>query len=278
LNTKPSIPLVPEPELKMKKETGPLLVLDIGNTNTVFGLYGEQWVHGPWRIKSDSSRTEDEYATLLGYLMQRVGVSTSDLSGVAIASVVPPLTRILRHWCEKYTENRPVIVGYRSKLNIGIDFSDPSRIGADRLANAAAAFASFGAPVITIDFGTATTFDIVNEEGNYCGGVICPGPLLAADELASRTAKLPQVSLRRPSSVVGSDTEESIRSGLHYGTIGQLNGILASIIADRGWKEPAVVATGGLSAYFSDHIPLVRESNPMLTLEGVRLIYELNKI
>lgn len=267
-----------EAEWKMRKDTGPLLVMDIGNTNTVFGLYGEKWLLGPWRIKSDSSRTEDEYATLLGYLMQRVKVTTDELSGVAIASVVPPLTRIMRLWCEKFTDIRPLIVGYRSKLNIGIDFSDPSRIGADRLANAAGAFARFGAPVVTIDFGTATTFDIVNEEGNYCGGVICPGPLLAADELATRTAKLPRVSLRKPASVIGSDTEESIRSGLHYGTIGQLNGILTQIIEEMGWEDPAVVATGGLSTYFSDHLPLVRECNPMLTLDGIRLIYELNRI
>ncbi len=253
------------------------LAVDIGNTNTVLGLYqseNAQQRHR-WRISSDQDRTTDEVILLLGQLLSSAGADPQQISGVVIGSVVPALTAVFREALGTVRGCRLVEVSNRLNLGLKIVTRDPDQIGADRLANAVAARHRYRGAVIVVDFGTATTFDVISGKGEYLGGVIAPGVRTSARDLFSRAAKLPRfVEIRQPSAVIGKTTEESILSGLFYGTVGQVDGVVRRITEQLG-EQATVVATGGLAHLIAPDSVTIREVCPDLTLEGLVLIGQM---
>lgn len=253
-----------------------LLAIDIGNTNTVVGVYKGATLKDHFRVASNRSLTSDEAGFFCTGLLERMKVANEEIEKVVIASVVPPLTPTFEAMAKKYFGCQPIVVSSHIKLPITIQIDQPDQVGADRIANAVAGFTKFGGPVIIVDFGTATTFDIVNEAGAYIGGVIIPGPETSMAELARRAARLFEVRIEPPTSVVGKSTAGALKSGLFYGTVGQVDYIIEKIIEETGFARAAIVATGGLAGNmerFSTHVRLV---DATLTLEGLRLIGDLN--
>jgi type III pantothenate kinase len=250
------------------------LAIDIGNTNTVVGLYDPEPVRRRhhWRVSSDQSRTADEIALLLGQLLRAAGVGTEEIEGAVIGSVVPSLSQAYRKASERILGRQPVEVSSRLDLDLKIDLRHPDQIGADRLANAVAARQRYRGPVIVVDFGTATTFDVISAAGEYLGGAIAPGVRTSARDLFSRAARLPRfVEIRKPPAVIGKTTEESIQSGLFYGTIGQVDEIVTRIAEQLG-EPTTVVATGGLALLIAPGSETIAEVCPDLTLIGLVLI------
>jgi type III pantothenate kinase len=250
------------------------LVVDIGNTNTVLGLYEPEPVRQQhhWRISSDQGRTADEVTLLLGQLLGTVGAEPQKIEGVVVGSVVPALTAVYREAIDTVLGRRPIEVSSHLDLNLKIAIRNPDQIGADRLANAVAARQRYRGAVIVVDFGTATTFDVISGAGDYLGGVIAPGVRTSARDLFSRAARLPRfVEIREPPAVVGKTTEESILSGLFYGTIGQVDGVVRKIAEELG-EEVTVVATGGLAHLIAPKSTTIMEVCPDLTLIGLVLI------
>ncbi len=249
-----------------------LLAIDVGNTNTVIGLLDGHVLSHRWRLASDAARTADEFSILVRELAMQSGVEIDDVSGVVVCSVVPALTAAVVGMAETVFGIDPVVVDSELDLGIAIDYVDPSEVGPDRLANAVAVHAMVQGPAIVVDFGTATTFDVVAADGGYLGGAIAPGVLTSAENLFRRAALLYRVALEPPETVVGRSTEESLRSGIVYGAAGQVDGIVRRIVAEWG-EEPRVIATGGLAeriALFSKAIDTVE---PDLTLYGLSLIH-----
>jgi type III pantothenate kinase len=250
------------------------LAIDIGNTNTALGLYDSEaigQVHH-WRICSDQHRTADEITLLLGQLIGAAGIEPQRIEGVVVGSVVPALSQAYREAVEAVFGRRPVEVSSRLQLDLRIALRDPDKIGADRLANAVAARQRYRGAVIVVDFGTATTFDVISGAGEYLGGAIAPGVRTSARDLFSRAAKLPRfVEIREPSTVIGKSTEESILSGLFYGTVGQVDGIVRRI-AEQLEEKVTVVATGGLAHLIAPGSESIEEVCPDLTLIGLVLI------
>ena len=253
-----------------------LLAIDIVNTNTVVGVLEQADLKSHFRVASASNLTSDEAGMFLTGLLQRVDIAPASIDRVIIASVVPQLTPIYEEASEKYFNHNPIVVNAHVKLPIKVEIDQPDEVGADRLANSAAGFAEFGGPLIVVDFGTATTFDVVSASGAYIGGVIIPGPQTSMAELARRAARLFEVQLEPPESVVGKTTETAMKSGLFHGSIGQIDHIIDKIIAETGFEKPTIVATGGLVSDIQQHSQHISSSDPVLTLKGLRLIADMN--
>jgi type III pantothenate kinase len=253
-----------------------ILVIDVGNTNIVLGVYKDKELLHHWRLSTNRSATADEYGISMHQLFQYAGIPMSEISGVIISSVVPPLMRTLEHLCVKYVRKVPLIVGPGVKTGLNIRYENPREVGADRIVNAVAAIEKYGAPLIVVDFGTATTFDYIDERGDYLGGAIVPGISISTEALYQRAAKLPRIELVKPKSVIGRNPVTSMQAGIIFGYAGQVDGIVNRIRTEFG-VTPHVVATGGLAELISAESETVNEVDPLLTLEGLRLIYERNQ-
>jgi len=250
-----------------------LLAVDIGNTHTVLGVYEGDRMIADWRVATLTHRTADEYWVTLRGFCAEAGLSVGGITGVGISSVVPDRTDIFEAMARKYVRTEPVTVSASLDLGIRVLYADPGAVGADRLCNAVAGFAKYGGPLIIIDFGTATTFDVVTKEGEYLGGVIALGIESAASELHRRAAKLPNIELRFPERVIGRDTSSSMQAGVMFGAVDAVEGIVARI--RRELPLPArVIATGGLSPVVARHTTVIEALEPTLVLDGVRLIYD----
>jgi type III pantothenate kinase len=253
-----------------------LLSIDVGNTNTVLGIHQGAQLVTFWRLTTRREQTADEYGILVRNLFAASGIDTARVGGIALASVVPPLSSVLVDLSRRYLGHEPLVIEPGVKTGMPILYEPPSDVGADRIVNGVAAFAAYGGPVIVVDFGTATTFDVVTRKGEYAGGVICPGVGISADALFQRAARLPRVDIRHPGRVIGRSTVGSIQSGLYFGYAGMVEGIIARIREEL--KEPArVVATGGLAEVLAQDIPSIEAVDPALTLTGLRLIWERNR-
>jgi type III pantothenate kinase len=261
-----------------------LLVLDVGNTNTVLGVFqaaaNDDAQYGPlianWRVSTAKTQTVDEYGVLFRNLFAMNGLEVSQVQGAVISSVVPPLDSTLREVCERYFQLRPLFIEPGVKTGMPVHYDNPAEVGADRIVNSVAAFEKFGGPCIIVDFGTATTFDVVSKKGEYMGGVITPGIGISADALFARTARLPRVDVRKPPRVLATNTVNSVQSGLYYGYLGLIDGILERLIGELG-GEVNVVATGGLAGLMGGGSKYIREIDDLLTLDGLRIIYERNQ-
>ena len=244
-----------------------LLVIDIGNSNIVMGTYVGKNLMKHWRISTDSQKTGDEYGMLINDLFRYQGVKISDVKDIIISSVVPPLVVPLTKMCERYFKIKPLVVGPEN----------PRAIGADRIVNVVGAFEQYGGPLIVIDIGTATTFDVVSESGDFLGGVIAPGIVASAESLFSSTAKLPRIELVPPKNVIGHNTISCMQSGIIYGYVGQIDTIVEKIRAEMGaaWKAK-VVATGGLATMIQRESKTIDRIDHFLTLSGLRVLYERN--
>lgn len=253
-----------------------LLVMDIGNSNIVMGLYDGDQLRHHWRVATDRNKTEDEYGMLATNLFQSVGLLPSQVSGVILSSVVPPLNFTIERMCEKYFRQKPLVVGPGIKTGLNIKYEYPREVGSDRIVNAVAAIHHYGTPLIVVDFGTATTFCYVDERGQYWGGAIAPGIGISTEALVSRAAKLPRIEIAKPASVVGRNTIAAMQSGIYYGFVGQVEGIVRRMMAEYG-TEPKVVATGGLAPLVANETECIHVVDPYLTLKGLRLIYERNQ-
>jgi type III pantothenate kinase len=257
-----------------------ILVLDAGNTNIVLGVYKDEKLIADWRISTDSKRTADEYGIQVIQLFLQSKLDPEAVESVIISSVVPNIMYSIEHMVRKYFEVDPLVVGPGVKTGINIKYDNPKEVGADRIVNAVAAHEIYKCPLIIIDFGTATTFCAVTEDGDYLGGAICPGVKIASDALFERAAKLPRVELNKPERIICKNTVTSIQAGIIYGYIGQVEYIVAMMkdeLKRYGERLPLVVATGGLAKLISEGSKSIDRIDPFLTLEGLRLIYEKNK-
>jgi len=252
-----------------------LLAIDIGNTNIVMGVFEGERLRATWRLATDVHKLADEYAVILLNLLPRDGLALSEIKDVILSSVVPPLVATFEELCRRYVGVEPLVVGSGVKTGVRILTENPREVGADRVVNALAAHRLYGGPVIVIDFGTATTLDAVSEEGDYLGGAIAPGIGIAAEALFERASKLPRVELVRPKNAIGKNTVTSMQSGLIFGYVGLIEGIVARIRDELG-GEAKVVATGGLAQTMARETRVIDVVNPDLTMLGLRLIHELN--
>lgn len=252
-----------------------LLVIDVGNTNIVLGIFKGMELMDHWRVSTDRLRTTDEYGVLIRNLFYLNGVNSDEIDAIIISSVVPPVMPTLERMCQRYFGLTPLVIGPGVKTGMDIKYDNPREVGADRIVNAVAAYEKFGGPVIIIDFGTATTFCAVDKKGTYLGGAICPGIGISTDALVQRTAKLPRIEVVSTDKVICRNTVESMQAGVFYGFVGQVDGIVARMRKELGCKAK-VVATGGLAVIVAPATDAIDVVEPMLTLEGLRIIYDRN--
>lgn len=254
-----------------------LLVIDCGNTNTVFALFDGDNKKGEWRVQTDPRRTADEHGVWLTQLLSLEGLAPADVTGAVIASVVPQATFPLDSLCRRYFAVEPMIVGEPTvKLGLKVLTDRPDEVGADRLVNAVAAHARYPGDLILVDFGTATTFDAVTADGDYRGGIIAPGVNLSVEALVRAAARLPRISVKRPERVLGTTTITAMQSGVYWGYVGLIEGLVARL-ADELAVKPTVVATGGLAPLFAGATKAIHHIDPDLTLRGLVRIYGLNQ-
>ena len=253
-----------------------ILVIDVGNTHTVIGVYKEEKLLGHWRISTDLDKTEDEYGMLVKSLLSDSNLSFSDIKSAVISCVIPPVTWILKKMSVDYFRVSPIIVGPGTKTEIYIKTDNPKEVGADRIVNAIAAYKLYGGPVIIVDFGTATTFCAVDKEGVYLGGAITPGIEISAEALFEKTAKLPKIEFIKPKHSIGSNTITAMQSGMFFGYLGLTNELIRRFKRELG-EDSVVVATGGQAELMGNESKLIDKINPFLTLQGLRMIYEMNK-
>jgi len=254
-----------------------LLAIDIGNTHTVFGVYRGAKLIADWRVTSMLQRTEDEVGTQVRLFLKEAGIPVKAIQGVGISSVVPNLTDIFSMMARKYFAAEPLIISSSLDLGFKIHYDDPHSVGADRLCNAVAGYASFGGPLIVIDFGTATTYDVLSASGDYLGGVIAPGIETSAVDLHRRAAKLPKIELHFPKGTIGRDTVSSMQAGILYGAVDSMEGMVERIQAEvrkREGKKATVIATGGFSDLMAQQSRMITACVPSLVLDGVRMIYD----
>jgi len=254
-----------------------IFAVDVGNTNIELGVYEEKDLLARWRMGTDKEKTSDEFGMFFAGLFRNENLDIHKTKAVIISSVVPPIMYSLEHAIRKYFKVEPMIVGPGIKTGINIKYENPREVGADRIVNAVAAYEIYGGPVIIIDFGTATTFCAVSSKGEYLGGVICPGIKISAEALFQRTAKLPRIELVKPEHVIGRNTVASMQSGIVYGYVGQVDYIVRRIKKEMKEEGIKVIATGGLARLVAAESETIDEVNGLLTLEGLRIIYEKNK-
>jgi len=252
-----------------------LLVIDVGNTDTVLGVYdGDALVHD-WRIRTKADHTVDEYGILIYNLYNASRISSRAVQDIIISCVVPPMLNILEPLCQRYFNVTPMIVGPGIKTGMPIFYDNPKEVGADRIVNAVACYHKYKRSLIIVDFGTATTFDYISAQGEYLGGCISPGIMISTEALFQRTAKLPRVELTKPKNIIAKDTVSSMQAGIMYGYAGLVDGIVGRMKIEAG-SDPLVVATGGLATVIAPQTTSIDAVEKMLTLEGLRLIYHLN--
>jgi type III pantothenate kinase len=253
-----------------------LLAIDVGNTNLTIGLYQAETLTNHWRLATDHKRMPDEYGLQFLGLLTHAGCTPAELNGIALASVVPPLTGRVLQACREYLKQEPLVVDTGVKTGVRIRYEDPKTVGADRVCDAAAVMRLYGGPACVVDFGTATTFNAITKEGDYLGGAITAGVNLAAEALYTHAAKLPRIDLQRPPSVIGRNTTHAMQSGLLFGYVSMVEGMVARFREELG-PDMKVIATGGLAEVIAKETSVVQVIAPWLTLDGLRIIWELNR-
>jgi type III pantothenate kinase len=254
-----------------------ILVMDVGNTNIVLGVFEGNKLINSWRMSTDKEKTSDEFGMFMVSLINNEKLDVENTEAVIIASVVPPIMYSLEHAVRKYFKKEPIIIGPGIKTGINIKIENPREVGADRIVNAVAGFDKYGGPLIIVDFGTATTFCAISSKGDYLGGAICPGIKISAEALFQKAAKLPRIELIKPEGIIGRNTVISMQAGIFYGYVGQVDYIVERMKKEMNEENIKVVATGGLARLISSESKTINEINGLLTLEGLRLIYERNK-
>ena len=253
-----------------------LLAIDAGNTNVTLGVFRGPELVSQWRLLTAREKNGDEYGAEVRSLFEQNGLELKEIEGIAICSVVPPIDEALRRMAANCFELTPLFVDHTTDTGLKILYDSPSELGADRIVDAAAGVAKYGAPCIVVDCGTATTFNAVNAAREYLGGVIAPGIMISAEALFSRAAKLPRVEIKRPDKVIATSTIGAMQSGLYHGYAGLVDGVLSQMIGELG-SQPRVIATGGLAPLIADGSKFIEVVDRTLTLDGLRLIYERNK-
>ncbi|MBM7635117.1 type III pantothenate kinase [Geomicrobium sediminis] len=252
-----------------------ILVIDVGNTHIVFGVYDDNELLHYWRMTTSLERTEDEYGTSMQTMLNNKGVQSSEVNGVIVSSVVPSLMFMLEHMTEKYFNQKAMVVGPGIKTGLNILYDNPKDVGADRIVNAVAGIHEHGSPLVIVDFGTATTFCYIDEKDRYQGGAIAPGIVISTDALYTHASKLPHIEIQEPQSVVGKNTVHAMQSGIYYGYAGLVDGIVMRM-SKRGNKKPKVIATGGLARLIGKATTSIDVIDPFLTLKGLKRIYDKN--
>ena len=253
-----------------------LLVIDVGNSNIVFGVYDGEKLIRSWRLSTDKSRTSDEYAALLHTLFGRSGLDFTSVNAAIISSVVPQLTGVMEAISHDIFNLTPLVVGSDIKTGMLIHYDNPREVGADRIVNAVAGYEKHRCPLVIVDFGTATTFDYVNGKGEYCGGAIAPGIAISLEALFQRASKLPRVDIVKPPNVIAKNTVNSMQAGIFYGYVCLVDGIVEHIRAECHEKF-RVIATGGLASLIAPESKAIDEVDEFLTLDGLRILYEMNR-
>ncbi|OEH92648.1 type III pantothenate kinase [Bacillus solimangrovi] len=253
-----------------------IFVLDVGNTNTVLGVYHGDELKYHWRMETRRNKTEDEYAMTVKDLFAHKGLQFSDIEGIIISSVVPPIMFALERMCEKYFGIDPIVVGPGVKTGLNIKADNPREVGADRIVNAVAGIHEYGNPLVIVDFGTATTYCYIDERNQYMGGVIAPGINISTEALYEKASKLPRVEIARPDGIVGKNTVHAMQAGILYGYVGQVEGIVARM-KEQAENKPIVIATGGLATLIAQETSIIDHVDPFLTLKGLQLIYSRNQ-
>ena len=254
-----------------------LLAIDIGNTNITLGLYEGKELGPRWRLATAFDHMPDEYGLQLLGLLEHVGYTIDDVDGICLASVVPPITSKIIEACQRYLHKEPLVVDAGVKTGVRVRYEDPRAVGADRIVDAVAVVRLYGGPACVVDFGTATTFDAISASGDYLGGAIAPGIGIAADALYQRTAKLPRVDIQKPPSVIGRNTVHSMQSGLLYGYVGLVEGMVTRFRQVLG-PDMKVIATGGLADIVAHETAVIQVVAPWLTLDGLQMIWEMNQV
>lgn len=255
-----------------------ILVIDVGNTNIVIGVYNGTDLLAYWRLQTDKDRTSDELGITVSNLFKYENLDSAAITAVIVSSVVPPIMYSLEHAIRKYFKLEPMIVDSGINTGISLNVDNPNEVGADRIVNAAAAVELYGSPVIIVDFGTATTFCSINSKGEFLGGAICPGIKISTEALYQKAAKLPRIELAKPETVISKNTVSAMQSGIFYGYVGQVDYIVSRMKEELAEKDIKVVATGGLARLIASESKQIQYTNSLLTLEGLRILYEKNRL